>query len=112
MDDQRLNLLLGRLKEKTLPQSPANLGQNVWREIRLRQETPFATATRYWDVLAWFRGGATNVIASALVLTLVMSVGMTLVTGQSTSTQHVQRALGLRVFSHQSSPLTRLAENP
>jgi hypothetical protein len=94
-----------------LPSAPANLSQNVWREIRLRQAAPSP-----WmgldGFLAWFRAGGSSLAGATLALAMLTSVGLTLVAGQPTHQQQVRQALGLNVFSHQAYPLTRLAENP
>lgn len=111
MDNHRLEELLGRYKGAVVPRPPANLNQNVWREIRLRQSTPLSSALRYNEFLVWFRGSMATLVAPTLALALLLGIGLTMLTSQSTSQQRVQKALGLGVFSHQSSPLTRLAQN-
>jgi hypothetical protein len=54
----------------------------------------------------------TSLIAPALALALFVSIGLTMLNAETTPHQRVQQALGLDVFSHQASPLTRLAQNP
>jgi hypothetical protein len=112
MDNHRLDKLLNRYGASDVPRPPANLSQNVWREIRLRQSTPVSSALRYSEFLTWFRGSLLSLVAPALVVALFMSVGLTMLKGQVTPHQRVQQALGLQVFSNQTSPLTRLAQNP
>ena|SRR5258708_4561921 len=112
MDPHSFENLLERYKGTGIPHPPANLSQNVWREIRLRQGIPLSSVLHDNEFLAWFRGSLATLVAPALALTLFMSVGLTVLTNQTTSTQRIQQALGLNVFSHQSSPLTRLAQNP
>ena len=113
MDNHRLDKLIGRYKEgAAVPCPPANLSQNVWREIRLRQSGPVSSALRHSEFLEWFCGRMTMLAVPTLALVLVMSVGFTSLIGQTTSPQRVQQALGLNVFSHQASPLIRLAQNP
>jgi hypothetical protein len=112
MDNHKLDELLGCYKSTALPRLPGNLRQNVWREIRLRQSAPLSSALNHNEFLAWFRGSMTSLAAPTLALTLLMSIGLTMLTSQSTSRHRVQQALGLEVFSHQSSPLARLAQNP
>lgn len=111
MDDSKLDELLGRYRAAAVPLPPGNLNQNVWREIRLRQKPSFSSALHFGEFLAWFRG-RTTLVASALAMALLMSVSMTLLPGHLTSRQQVQQGLGLEVFSHQSSSLARLAQNP
>jgi len=88
------------------------LSQSVWREVRLRQSAPVSSALRHNEFLTWFCGHTTVLAVPALALVLLMSIGVTMLTSQSTSQQRTQQALGLNVFSHQASPLTRLAQNP
>jgi hypothetical protein len=112
MDSHNLDKLLSEYKAAGIPRPPANLNQNVWREIRLRQSTPVSSALDYNDFLNWFRRSLTSLVAPALALAIFMSVGLTMLDAQVTPHQRVQQALGLNVFSHQASPLTRLAQNP
>jgi len=112
MDSHNLDELLSGYKAAAMPRPPTNLTQNVWREIRLRQSTPVSSALKYNDFLNWFRRSMASLIAPALAMALFMSIGLTLLNTQATPHQRVQQALGLDVFSHQSSPLTRLAQNP
>jgi hypothetical protein len=111
MNLDNLDDLLSRYKATGSPCPPANLNQNVWREIRLRQSTPLSSALRFSEFLAWFRGSAGSLIAPTIALTLFLSVGITLVSAQASPHQRVQQALGLKVFSNQASPLTRFADN-
>jgi hypothetical protein len=112
MNNNRLDELLSRYKATAVPLTPGNLGQNVWREIRLRQSSPFSSALRSSEFLAWFRGSAPTLFAPVLTIALFVSIGLTMVTPQENPHRRVQKALGLEIFSHQSSPLTRLAQNP
>jgi hypothetical protein len=112
MDPLKFNDLLSSYKGRELPPSPTNLNQNVWREIRLRKSTPVSSALRYSEFLTWFRGSMAALVAPTLALAMVMSVGLTVLNAQATPHQRVQQALGLNVFSHQASPLTRFAQNP
>jgi hypothetical protein len=112
MDNNKLDELLGHYRSSGIPHPPSNLNQNVWREIRLRQGTPVSSALRYSEFLTWFRGSLATLVAPALAIALFMSVGLTMLDAQTTPHQRVQQALGLQVFSHQASPLARLAENP
>jgi len=112
MDSHNLDELLNCYRATVVPSPPTNLNQNVWREIRLRQSTPLASALRYSEFLTWFRGSMSSLVAPALALAIFMSVGLTMVSAEATPRQRVQQALGLDVFSHQASPLTRLAQNP
>jgi hypothetical protein len=112
MDPHNLDELLSCYRATAVPPPPTNLNQNVWREIRLQQGTPLSSALRYSEFLTWFRGSMTSLVAPALALALFMSVGLTMLNAQATPHQRVQQALGLDVFSHQASPLTRLAQNP
>jgi hypothetical protein len=112
MDSKNLDKLLSGYKAARMPRPPTNLNQNVWREIRLRQSTPVSSALRSSEFLTWFRGSLTSLVAPALAVALFMSVGLTVLDAQVTPHQHTQQALGLQVFSHQASPLTRLAQNP
>jgi hypothetical protein len=112
MDPLKMDDLLSFYKPKELPRSPANLNQNVWREIRLRQSSPVLSALRYSEFLTWFRGSLGLLVAPTMALAVFLSVGLTVLSGQANQHQRVQQALGLQVFSHQSFPLTRFAENP
>jgi hypothetical protein len=112
MNKHSLDQMLEAYRKKEIPSEPTNLRQNVWREIRLRQSAPVSSALRYSEFLTWFRGSLASLVAPALAVALFMSVGLTMLDAQTTPHQRVQQALGLQVFSHQASPLTRLAENP
>jgi hypothetical protein len=112
MDPLKLDDLLSCYKAKQLLRSPTNLNQNVWREIRLRQSSPVLSALRYSEFLTWFRGSVGLLVAPTMALAVFLSIGLTVLSGQASQHQRVQQALGLQVFSHQASPLTRFAENP
>src|ERR1019366_8560316 len=112
MDPHNLDELLSCYSATVVPRPPTNLNQNVWREIRLRQSTPLSSALNYNDFLTWFRGSMASLVAPALAVALFMSVGLTMLNAEATPHQRVQQALSLDVFSHQASPLTRLAQNP
>jgi hypothetical protein len=112
MDPLKLDDLLSYYKATKPPLSPTNLNQNVWREIRLRKSTPVSSALRYSEFLTWFRGSMASLVAPTMAWAIVMSVGFSVLNAQTTPHQRVRQALGLDVFSHQASPLTRFAENP
>jgi hypothetical protein len=101
--------LLDRLRTSGLPGRPKHLPENVWREIGRRKDGPFSVRIHAREFLDWFRGG---LIGPALAMALVLGVGQTLLSDAGNSSARAQQALGLQVFSRDSSPLTRLAQNP
>lgn len=108
MKNHSLEELLKRYGNATLPELPGNFSQNVWREIRLRQsKSTFAMGID--DFLHWFLGNRSTLTVSTLALAVVMSVAWTIAENKPTPQERTQQALGLGVFSHQASPLTRLA---
>lgn len=110
MDDSRLDELLRHYRKAELPSPPGNLNQNVWREIRLR-ETKDGSVFNLDAFLNWFYPRQTSLTLSTVALAAIVSLGLTLTSNQFSSSQRTQQALGLEVFSHEASPLTRLAEN-
>jgi hypothetical protein len=111
MNSNDLEDALQAYRRTELPPAHANLNQNVWREIRLRQAAP-SPWMGFDRFLAWFRAGGSSLTGATLALAMLTGVGLTLAAGQPTHQQQVRQALGLNVFSHQAYPLTRLAENP
>ena len=112
MEPKKLDDLLNQYRVTPLPGAPGNLNANVWREIRLRQRAPVSSAFDFREFLAWFRGSTNTLVAPALALTLFVSVSWTALTSPPASSPSVQQALGLQVFSHEASPLTRLTQTP
>ena len=104
MKDHSLDPLINAYRRKALPSAPANLKQNVWREIRLRQKTGSGFA--WQDMLDWIldRRVVVASLATALLIGFVFNLP-----SQRVSTK---QAMGLGVFSHSNySRLASLAEN-
>jgi hypothetical protein len=110
MDHRELEELITRYRNSPVPEAPKNLQENVWREIRLRQSASPSAAFDFDEFLGWFCRRMTFLAVPALALTLLISVSWTTLANQPASPPSVQRALGLDVFSHQSSALTRLIQ--
>jgi len=112
MDSQKLDELLQQYRKAPLPDSPANLGPNVWREIRQRRDISVHSVFDANDFLVWFRGRMATLIVPALAVTLLVSVSWTALGSQPGSRPNLHQALGLQVFSHQASPLARMIQTP
>jgi len=108
MDPSPLDKLLGDYRDRPLPQAPQNLRENVWREIRLRKNVSPTSAFDFAEFLVWVRQQMGILVAPALALALLVSIGWTEAIHQTAPAPNIQQALGLQVFSHQSSALTRL----
>jgi hypothetical protein len=109
MKRNELDQALAACRRAAVPAVPANLTQNVWREIRRRQAVP-ASSFVLDGFLDWFRAGGISLAGATLALAMLTSVGMTFLSSRPNHKQQMREALGLNVFSLQAYPLSRLAE--
>lgn len=95
MNRNDLNEALKRLSQKQIPTPPANLAQNVWREIRTRRSL--------LPVREGFFEGWVNALLrprwalSAATMAIGISVAFSIMEGVSASNAHA--SLDLNVFS-------------
>lgn len=96
MDESNLDELLRLHRETRRPTVPANLSQNVWREIRRRQ-TDAAESGRW---LAWLLEPFHRpmMLGSAVILALMLGVGVGAMAVQAQPSP-ARTALDLEVFS-------------
>ena len=107
MNNPDLDDLLRSYADKPVPRLPGNLEDAVWREIRLRRETPIRES--FVDRLAacvW-RGHS---MAAFVVAAMALGAGFALFGQNASTARPISRALNLQVFSEQ--PPTLLLTNP
>ena len=102
MDESELDELLRLHRETRRPAVPANLSQNVWREIRRRQA--LAAESGRW--LEWLLEPFLRpvMLAPALVLALMLGAGVGALTAYAQPSP-ARAALDLEVFSAASPSL-------
>lgn len=93
MDETQLDNLLRQHRERPVPPVPANLAQNVWREIRRRR-----AAGEGW--LAWLIEPfcRPSLVMPALALSVLLGVGLGVMMVQAQPSP-ARAALDLEVFS-------------
>jgi hypothetical protein len=94
MDEAELENLLRLRRVNHLPPAPANLAQNVWREIRRRR----AAGEGGW--LAWFIEPFCrwSLVVPALALAILLGAGLAVKTVEAQPSP-ARMALDLQVFS-------------
>jgi len=107
MNNPDLDELLRCYADKPVPTPPGDLEDAVWREIRLRRETPIRES--FVDRLAacvW-RGHS---MAAFVVAAMALGAGFSLFGQNASTARPISRALNLQVFSEQ--PPTLRLTNP
>ena len=107
MNNPDLDELLRSYADKPVPTPPGNLEDAVWREIRLRRETPVHES--FVDRLAAFvwRGHS---VAAFVVAAMALGAGFAWFAQNASTARPISRALNLQVFSEQ--PPTLRLTNP
>jgi hypothetical protein len=107
MNNPDLDELLRSYADKPVPTPPGDLEDAVWREIRLRRETPVHES--FVDRLAAFiwRG---NSAAACVLAAVALGAGFAGFAQNASTTRPISRALNLQVFSEQ--PPTLRLTNP
>ena len=107
MNNPDLDDLLRSYADKPVPRLPGNLEDAVWREIRLRCETPMHESFLDWLAAYVWRG---NSAAAFVVAAMVFGAGFAWFAQNASTARPISRALNLQVFSEQ--PPTLLLTNP
>ena len=107
MNNPDLDELLRSYADKPVPRLPGNLEDSVWREIRLRRETPVHKS--FLDRLAAYvwRG---HCAAAFVVAAMLFGAGSAWFAQNASTARPISRALNLQVFSEQ--PPTLRLTNP
>lgn len=103
---QDLDRLIAAYRKKAVPPSPGNLGDAVWRSIRLRK-----SKVGWHDIIEGFLSWLddTRLIGASITAALVIGISFNFMWSPVPSTQ---KAMGLDVFAPgAASPLSRLASN-
>jgi hypothetical protein len=99
-----LDKLLKQYASRPTPPPPGNLEDDVWREIRLRRNTPVPESL--FDRLAACVWRA-HVAAASVIAAVVLGVGFAWLDLKANAAQPISHALNLYVFS-EHSPTLRL----
>jgi hypothetical protein len=107
MNNPDLDDLLRGYADKLVPRPPGNLEDAVWREIRLRRETPINESFLDWLAACVWRG---HFAAAFVVAAMALGAGSAWFAQNASTARPISRALNLQVFSEQ--PPTLLLTNP
>jgi hypothetical protein len=104
---QDLEQLIAAYRQKAVPPNPSNLGDSVWRSIRLRK-SKVGWQEIVEGFLSWLND--TRLIGASVAAALVIGISFNFMWLPVPSTQ---KAMGLDVFAPgPASPLSQLASNP
>ena len=107
MNNPDLDDLLRSYADKPVPRLPGNLEDAVWREIRLRRETPVRES--FVERLAACVWGGNSAAVSVLAA-VALGAGFAGFAQNASTARPISRALNLQVFSEQ--PPTLRLTNP
>ena len=111
MNNRDLDELLRSYADKPAPTLPSNLEDAVWREIRLRRETPVQESFLDWLAACVWREHSA---AAFVVAAMVFGAGFAWFAQDASMAQPISRALNLQVFSEHppTLPLTDPYQQP
>jgi hypothetical protein len=99
-----LDKLLKQYTSRPTPPPPGNLEDDVWREIRLRRNTPVPESLFDWLAACVWRA---HVASASVIAAVVLGAGFAWLDLNPSAAQPVFHALSLHVFS-EHSPTLRL----
>ena len=103
----KLDNLLKEYASRPIPLPPGNLEDAVWREIRLRRETPMNESFLDWLAACVWRG---HFAAAFVVAAMALGAGFAWFAQNASTARPISHALNLQVFSEQ--PPTLLLTKP
>jgi hypothetical protein len=99
-----LDKLLKQYASRPTPPPPGNLEDDVWREIRLRRNTPVPESLFDWLAASVWRA---HVASASVIAAIVLGVGFAWLDLKASAAQPISNALNLHVF-FEHSPTLRL----
>ena len=104
-DQQRLDALLGRYVNESIPTVPGNLESRVWREIRARREHEQKNRGSDWLTLILSLWRQPRMAFAGVAAAAAIGVSMSWATATTAHATSTQQALDLGVFSMESPSL-------
>ena len=99
-----LDKLLKEYASRPIPPPPGDLEDDVWREIRLRRNTPVRDSFFDWLAACVWRA---HVASASAIAAVVLGAGFAWLDLKASVSQPISHALSLNVFS-EHSPTLRL----